>query len=907
MKNQFIRTMILLAILAIIVVLVSCSLDTPDAPLSDNPWDPDNPAPPRAPIGLTGQVLSETSILLRWEDRSGNESGFIVEEIADPDTLWNPVDTVAASVPASTLENRHPATEYRYRVIAFNRAGRSAPPDPGILLNTAHTRPTAPAGLQALPVDGVHVELRWQDLSANESSFEIQSSPDYNRFISVVTLPPDSTHWMSDSLAPFIDFAFRVRAINDYGNSDFSYSGQIIPGAIDLSVPYDVVASAISETEISLSWSDSNRIEESFRIWQSVSDTLNFVVVVTVNSPGLQHEFDNRTPNTTYFYRIVAQNRYRESLPSSTARASTAEVVPWPPWNIVGRIENELDVVLTWEDNSDIETGYEVQQSVGDSLHYTTIATLIANSIGWNLSDCEPFIARHYRIRSIGNTGNSNWTYGREITPGSFAPLSPSDFIAEAVSPTEVQLNWRDNSRIEERFEIQVRPAGGVWSLVDSMEADIVQFRHSNRQQNTTYTYRLRAGNRYASSGWVESTQVTTPGPPPAPTNLGAYGVTANRVGMQWNMADDLAHSGFVLEDSLDGSEGWAIVDSIRTPELRFYEFDDSPPYIRNHFRIKSYNQYGASAWSNVDDAMPLALVAFVACNDAGIVAVDVTDPRNPTEIRRLDTPGLAQRVAIEGDFAYVADSYGGVEVFSIASPASMAQIGSYPTEGRAYGITVVNRRAYVAVGDSGVAIIDFTNSESPALLSRLRTWPGVARSVAIQGNYLFVAAQDRGVLRVDVSNPRSPAIRQESASPSSSQGLCIDGRNRLIVAEYSAGLRVLSTTDLSEIESIPLGGNSFDVIWGGPLHPVNFFVANFNRGVSAMYINPPNQAQELTTLAMPDDTWGVGVLGDSLLFACVDNAGLKIIDVNDPANPVVLGTFMTPGPARGVAVREYK
>ena len=39
--------------------------------------------------------------------------------------------------------------------------------------------------------------------------------------------------------------------------------------------------------------------------------------------------------------------------------------------------------------------------------------------------------------------------------------------------------------------------------------------------------------------------------------------------------------------------------------------------------------------------------MAYVACNEAGLKAVDVSDPGNPMQVGTLDTPNLAQAVAM--------------------------------------------------------------------------------------------------------------------------------------------------------------------------------------------------------------------------------------------------------------------
>ncbi len=892
-----------------LLLLASCSLETPEAPPNDNPWDPENPAAPRAPINLTGQVLSETSVSLRWEDRSGNETGFIIEQgegDLPQDSLWTLVDTVAAQVVSLILEDRHPATEYRYRVLAFNTAGRSTPPESVLILNTTNVAPTRPDSLRATHRNGISVKLDWKDCSANEEWFVVESrTSDTNTYREVDSTAADVTECVIDSLAFDKNYYFRVKAVNRYGVSTSNLDVDYQPGWAPLSAPYDVRALALSENDVNVSWSDSNMTAEEFMITISQNDTLSFNWAGTYGKEIKTWRATQLRANSTYYFKVQARNRLIYSPVSGMATASTAETAPWPPTNLVGSIENELDVRLTWNDNSNIETGFELSESPNDVQHFITIDTLPASVTSTLLQNRAPFEALNYRIRSLGEHGASAWINAATVTPGCFAPQPPANLEAVALTPNDIRLNWTDNSRIEERFEISERISAGSWTVQPTSPANIEELVLSNRTPNTTYSYRIRSSNQYGSSVWVLSAQVTTPGPPPAPTEFSAEGITTTDISMSWTALAGL-QDGFILEDSLDESDGFVFLDTLESWE-RSYTYRNARQHVYHVFKLRAFNEYGLSN-HNGAGAMPYAKVAFVACNDAGIVAVDVTDPANPTEIKRLDTPGLAQRIVIPGNEAYVADSYGGVEVFSIFSPALMTQISSFQTDGRAYGIYVSAEKTYVATGDSGLAILHLGNWEHPSQVGRLRTRPGVARSLTIgSNNFAYIAAQDRGVLRVDVSNAASPVIRHESASPSSSQGICWDSRGWVVVAEYSAGLRVLDPDDLHEVGTIPINGNSFDVVQGAYPDLAYFYVANFNRGVTVVRMTPPSSYSDLTTLAMPDDTWGVSVLGDSLLFACVDNAGLKIIDISDPSHPSVLGTFQTPGPARGVAVREYR
>lgn len=82
---------------------------------------------PTKPTGLTVDVLSSSRILLEWLDRSGDESGFVVQRSTSPTFASNIVTYVTGANTTSLLLTDLPAsTDFYFRVRAFNTAGNSA-------------------------------------------------------------------------------------------------------------------------------------------------------------------------------------------------------------------------------------------------------------------------------------------------------------------------------------------------------------------------------------------------------------------------------------------------------------------------------------------------------------------------------------------------------------------------------------------------------------------------------------------------------------------------------------------------------------------------------------------------------------------------------------------------------------
>ncbi|UII32119.1 collagenase [Fulvivirga ulvae] len=90
-------------------------------------------------------------------------------------------------------------------------------------------------------------------------------------------------------------------------------------------------------------------------------------------------------------------------------------------------------------------------------------------------------------------------------------PEAPSALTAELTSFTAITLSWEDNSDNEDGFEIERMAAGGAFEPIGTVTSDITNYADAGLDSNTTYTYRVRAKNGDAFSGYSNTSSATTP------------------------------------------------------------------------------------------------------------------------------------------------------------------------------------------------------------------------------------------------------------------------------------------------------------------------------------------------------------------------------------------------------------
>jgi len=280
------------------------------------------------------------------------------------------------------------------------------------------------------------------------------------------------------------------------------------------------------DTSVVLSWQDNSNLETGFEIEQGINDTnFTFIKSVDANTTNTQISGGYLSGNV-YYFRVRA---IKDSIKSPPSNIDSVEVIVGSPTNLNATLNSETSVILTWGNNSNIQTRFEVEQSIDNSnfvLIKTVDDSLTTIIDGMYLLD-ETY---YFRVRAITNINVSNYSNIDSVT---IVIMPPDNLTAILNNDTTAQLNWQDRSSIEDSFEIDRKINTNNYELIKTVGENVTETEVKGIYYlNDSIYFRIRAikGNKKSQYSNEAITQLIFP----KPTNLSATVISDTTIKLQW-------------------------------------------------------------------------------------------------------------------------------------------------------------------------------------------------------------------------------------------------------------------------------------------------------------------------------------------------------------------------------------
>lgn len=372
-----------------------------------------------------------------------------------------------------------------------------------------------------------------------------------------------------------------------------------------LKTPTSLIATAIAQNQIFLSWADNSKTETGYTI-ELKTGSGSFTQIATVDANVRKFGSTGLTPNTSYSFRVKAINGTTSSSYSNTATIATQPTpgtVVTNPTVLAGSVVSSHQINLTWADNSGNETGFCIERATGTG-SFAGVGIVGSNITSFSdtaLTANTTYSYRVFAFRADGHSGNTNTV---SLTTTGQLPAAPTAMIAKGVNRYRVIMNWNDNADNETGFIVEKSTDGTTFTQIALLDMNTTYYEEApgDNQPLTTYYYRVRSFNAAGNSAYSNvATAKTTQDWPLGPTNLSATAVSETQVNLTWT--DNASNEdGFIVFRYRSGDYAMEDIAHLPANSVSYSDYNLLPnnTYI---YQVYVFNDADASGacYSNKD------------------------------------------------------------------------------------------------------------------------------------------------------------------------------------------------------------------------------------------------------------------------------------------------------------------
>ncbi|MBB6462513.1 fibronectin type III domain-containing protein [Flammeovirga kamogawensis] len=446
------------------------------------------------------------NVMLNWEDSVHNELGF---KVYKKESVFINGYQLIAQLPYNTQEfldeNVNEGTSCTYKIESYNVLGTSESEEIviDIPINSPHS-------LRLLNRNLVN-HIQWKDASNLEDEYVIYRKTGNSSFRQLTRLPASTTNYVDNSILENQIYFYKVAAVKS-GDDFFTETVEV---STFPNVPHGVTSLTVQEKvagRVELDWTDDTDDEEGYMIYRKIIGTKDSTLIATVDNSVYSLVDNTAAPETLYRYYVISY------VGSSTVNPLSAQIetkavnasLPNFPINLIA--SNDINgVMLTWEDMSDNELGFEIFRRLKNDTELKSIGTVNENMTVFRDDIADINLCYEYTVAAYNATGYSvkmQTMYDAFENDDAIQIIAPEKFKARERSK-DVILSWTDMSENEDGFKIYRlnESSGEVIQIGTTIENQNLYIDH-NEYSDGVYTYYLTAFNTDFETNHIETSVV---------------------------------------------------------------------------------------------------------------------------------------------------------------------------------------------------------------------------------------------------------------------------------------------------------------------------------------------------------------------------------------------------------------
>lgn len=545
------------------------------------------------PNSLKITPVSYNQIDLEWTYPNQKSYNTIIERRAENDTKWYQLATVGIGQNTFSDKTISSGVRYYYKVSAYstNAVRTTAYPDDTIG-SSSYSLLYKPTDLCGFALSTYQIQLNWVDNSVETAFIVERKSSDEGIFKEIAVVPQNKTVYIDTLALPSSNaiYTYRVKAVS--GSTSSEYSNIISVTSTYLRAPEKLSAVCLDEKSIKITWNDLTDTETGFEIWRKTGFDSEYTLYETMGRNANSFTDLSVSPGDTYSYKVRAKINDHTVYSSFTNETTIWASKISSPQNLNYNVLSQTQVQLSWEDTSTVETGFKVERKLGAAGQWYEIANLEPNTTTYidkwiNNSDIY-----FYRVKTFDVSNAIN--YSNEIVVWLKTPETPTNLQAKALSSSEIELTWEDNSSTESEFVIEAMQDYFYYEI-GRVNADTTAFTYKNISPNTKLVFRVKAVRDSNKSSYSnEATATTKRNVTYSDLSNVKWAVTAINNLASRNVFDWAANSKFYPQQNITRGEFCAIIiRSLELSKIPAGRFDDVTSTHKYYKEIMSASKQG--------------------------------------------------------------------------------------------------------------------------------------------------------------------------------------------------------------------------------------------------------------------------------------------------------------------------
>jgi hypothetical protein len=288
--------------------------------------------------------------------------------------------------------------------------------------------------------------------------------------------------------------------------------------------PINLVTTAVSDTEINLTWERVGSGETSVTVWRFDAGIYKKVKIL----PAGSNIFTDTSlyPATSYTYQVTADNSFGSSVPvqgGATLTAVSGAVTALPASNFSAIATSPYSITLNWDDVNSMSRNWFVERS-SDNVSFSIISVVGGRADAINLSFIDtplvPATTYYYRARLVTGSNYSDYISSVSATTQSKAvnlPIEPTNLSGVVNSSTQTSLSWTDTNSAASTYLIETAPFAWAptlptWTQVFETSLGATNYNLTTLAEKFYYV-RVRAKNANGNSGYSNIIKIRSASP----------------------------------------------------------------------------------------------------------------------------------------------------------------------------------------------------------------------------------------------------------------------------------------------------------------------------------------------------------------------------------------------------------